>query len=119
MKKIKEISVFIMAIIVLTIVVRFAASIYLAAVSPLFWVVPAFFLFFYVAAILFWGDTDKLANKFMLLKGVKIFVTLALMFALAFIFRQHAKELIIYFLVYYMFMLIVESVFLIYKKNRR
>ena len=55
----------------------------------------------------------------MLLKGVKIFVTLALMFALAFIFRQHAKELIIYFLVYYMFMLIVESVFLIYKKNRR
>lgn len=119
MNKIKYISVFTTAMIVLTVVVRFVASMFLTTVSPLFWVVPAYFLFFYILVIAFLKNTDKLANVFMLLKGVKIFVTLVFMFALVFVFRQHATELIIYFLVYYMLLLVAESAFLLYKKNRR
>ena len=119
MNKIKYISVITAAMILLTIVVRFVASMFLTTVSPLFWVVPTYFLFFYILVIVFLKNTDKLANVFMLLKGVKVFVTLALMFVLAFIFRQHAKELAIYFLVYYILLLVAESAFLLYKKDRR
>lgn len=119
MNKIKYISVITAAMILLTIVVRFVASMFLTTVSPLFWVVPAYFLLFYILVIAFLKNTDKLANTFMLLKGVKIFVTLVLLFALVFVFRQHAAELLIYFLVYYMLLLVAESAFLLYKKNRR
>ena len=119
MDRIRNISVLAAAMIVLTIVVRSVASMFLPAVSPLFWVVPAYFMLFYVAVILLLRNMDRLADNFMLLKGVKVFVTLVLIFALAFFFRQHAKEIIIYFLVYYMLLLVAESVFLLYKKKRR
>ena len=111
MDRIRNISVLATAMIVLTIVVRSVASMFLPAVSPLFWVVPAYFMLFYVAVILLLGNMDRLAENFMLFKGGKGFVTL--------VFRQHAKELIIYFLVYYMILLVAESVFLLYKKKRR
>ena len=117
MNKIKNISVFSFAMIVITVVVELVASLFLGSVSPVFWVAPLYFWVFYVVSLMLLNGTDKLANLFMLFKGVKMVVTLMLMFVLAFVFRSHTVELIIYFLVYYMLMLVVESSFLLYIKK--
>lgn len=118
MNKIKNISVFSFAMIVITVVVELVASLFVTSVSPVFWVAPLYFWVFYVVSLMLLNGTDKLANLFMLFKGVKMVVTLMLMFALAFVLRSHTVELIIYFLVYYMLMLVVESSFLLYIKKR-
>ena len=118
MNKIKKISVFSFAMIVITVVVELVASLFMTSVSSVFWVAPLYFWVFYVVSLMLLKGTDKLANLFMLFKGVKMVVTLMLMFVLAFVFRSHTVELIIYFLVYYMLMLVVESSFLLYIKKR-
>ena len=118
MNKIKNISVFSFAMIVITVVVELVASLFLGSVSPVFWVAPLYFWVFYVVALMLLSGTEKLANAFMLFKGVKMLVTLMLMFALAFVFRSHTVELIIYFLVYYMLLLVVESSFLLYIRRK-
>ena len=119
MNKIKNISVFSFAMIVITVVVELVASLFMTSVSSVFWVAPLYFWVFYVVSLMLLNGTDKLANLFLLFKGVKMVVTLMLMFVLAFVFRSHTVELIIYFLVYYMLMLVVESSFLLYIKKTK
>ena len=118
MNKIKNISVFSFAMIVITVVVELVASLFMTSVSSVFWVAPLYFWVFYVVALMLLSGIEKLANAFMLFKGVKMLVTLMIMFALAFVFRSHTVELIIYFLVYYMLLLVVESSFLLYIRRK-
>lgn len=118
MNKIKYISIVAIVMTALTVVVEFCAPMFLTKDFSLFWIAPLYFGLFYIGAILLFGNRGKSVNHFMLFKGVKIFVTMALMFVLAFVFRQYTIELTIYFLVYYMLLLVAESLFLLYIKKR-
>jgi hypothetical protein len=118
MNKIKYISVFTVAMIVLTVLVGFVASLFNADISSRFWIVPLYFWIFYSVAILLFNGKANQANCFMLFKGTKMLATLVVIFASAFVMRSHTVELILYFLVYYIVLLVVESSFLLYIKKR-
>lgn len=119
MNKIKYISIFTLVMIVFTFIVEFVALKFFTGTSSLFWVAPFYFWMFYTVALLLFRNGRRLLNGFMLFKGMKMFLTMLFMVVLAFIFRSHTTELIIYFLVYYMFLLIAESLFLLYIKKKR
>ena len=71
MNKIKNISLFSFAMIVITVVVELVASLFMTSVSSVFWVAPLYFWVFYVVSLMLLNGTDKLANLFLLFKGVK------------------------------------------------
>lgn len=118
MNKIKYISVFTVAMIGLTVLVGFVASLFNADISSRFWIVPLYFWILYSVAILLFNGKANQANSFMLFKGTKMLATLVVIFASAFVMRSHTVELILYFLVYYIVLLVAESSFLLYMKKR-
>ena len=117
MNKIKYISVFTVAMIGLTVLVGFVASLFNADISSRFWIVPLYFWILYSVAILLFNGKANQANSFMLFKGTKMLATMVVLFALAFTMRSHTVELL-YFLVYYIILLVAESAFLLYMKKR-
>lgn len=120
MNKIKYISVLSAAMLLLVAIVEFVVSLFVeGGMSQLYWVAPLFFWVFYVAAILLSNKTTNMSQFFLAFKGVKMFATMVLAFALAFIIRSEAKGLIIYFLIYYMILLVAESVVLLAVRKKR
>ena len=107
-----------MAMIVLTVIVELVVSIFLTGVSSRFWIAPLYFWIFYSVALSLFNAKANLANSFMLFKGTKMLTTMAVLFALAFTMRSHTVELILYFLVYYIVLLVAESAFLLYMKKK-
>lgn len=107
-----------MAMIVLTVVVELIASVFLTGTLSKFWIAPLYFWVFYSVAILLFNGKANQANSFMLFKGTKMLATMVVLFALAFTMRSHTVELILYFLVYYIILLVAESAFLLYMKKR-
>ena len=84
--------------------------------------VPLYFGLFYSLAVVFVGQPANqalLAKRFMLLKGVKILLSLFLLLAVVFVAHAQAKVVVISFLFYYIVMLLPESIYLMHlKKNR-
>lgn len=118
MNKIKNISILTAAIVVIAVIVRCAASLFLESVSPLLWVAPVYFWLLYASAIMLFKESGKLLNGFLLFKGVKMLVTMVLIFALAFVYRPHVLEIVLSFLVYYMLLLVAESSMLLFIRKR-
>lgn len=118
MDKIKYISVFTIAMIVLTVVVELIASLFLTGISSRFWIAPLYFWVFYSVVLSLFNIKSNLANSFMFFKGTKMLTTMVVLFALAFTMRSHTVELILYFLVYYIILLVSESAFLLYMKKK-
>lgn len=118
MNRIKYISVFTVAMIGLTVIVGFVASLFNADISSRFLIVPLYFWVFYSVALSLFNIKSNLANSFMFFKGTKMLTTMVVLFALAFTMRSHTVELILYFLVYYIVLLVAESSFLLYMKKR-
>ena len=120
MNKIKCISVLSAAMLLLVAIVEFAVSRFVeGGMSRLYWVAPLFFWVFYLVAILLSNKKTNTSQFFLAFKGAKMFVTMVLAFALAFIIRSEAKGLIIYFLIYYMILLVAESVVLLAVRKKR
>lgn len=119
MNSLKNIFALSAVILFFTIVVELVASIFLPSMSQVFWVAPLYFWVLYAVAALIFKNVGNMLHHFLLFKGVKMFITMVVIFVLAFLLRSHTKELIIYFLIYYMLFLVVESVFVLYiRKNK-
>lgn len=119
MNKIKYISVFSIAMLLLVAAVEFVVSLFWeGGISQLFWVAPLYFWMFYVVTISIFKKSGNPMHYFMAFKGVKMFTTMVVAFALAFVMRSSAKELMIYFLLYYMVLLVAECGVLLYMRKK-
>ena len=76
--------------------------------------VPVYFWLLYATVVLLLKkglDGDTVAKYFMFFKGVKMLLTMIVMLVAALIFRDSAKEIIVTFFVYYVALLLPESIF--------
>ena len=119
MNKIRNISIFSVAMVLLALLVENIASFFFTDPLSITWVIPVYFWIIYAVALALFDNDGKSANTFLLFKGFKMLLTMMLMFALAFVFRSHIVQLITYFLVYFLILLVAESSFLLYIKKRR
>ena len=89
---------------------------------PLYWVVPGFFLLFYAVALSFVLKPSLPAKKFleafMLFKTIKLISSLAVMLLLAFFCREQAANLLVTFLIYYLIMMLPETLYGTYIRKR-
>lgn len=92
-----------------------AAYLYPEHDSAIRYTVPIFFWLLYSAVIILFKkgiDGENVVKYMMCFKGGKMLLTLSSMFVLAFLFRDSAKEIVITFLVYYILLLLPETMFL-------
>lgn len=92
-----------------------AAYLYPEHDSVIRYAVPLFFWLLYSAVIIVFKkgiDSENAVKYMMYFKGGKMFLTLSSMFVLAFLFRDSAKEIVITFFVYYILLLLPETMFL-------
>ncbi len=76
--------------------------------------VPLYFWLLYATVVLLLKkglDSDTVAKYFMFFKGAKMLLTMIVMLVAAFIFRDSAKEIIVTFFVYYVALLLPESIY--------
>ena len=89
---------------------------------PLYWVVPGFFLLFYAVALSYVLKPSLPAKKFleafMLFKTIKLRSSLAVMLLLAFFCREQAANLLVTFLIYYLIMMLPETLYGTYIRKR-
>lgn len=89
---------------------------------PLYWVVPGFFLLFYAVALSYVLKPSLPAKKFleafMLFKTIKLISSLAVMLLLAFFCREQAANLLVTFLIYYLIMMLPETLYGTYIRKR-
>lgn len=86
------------------------------------YIIPLFYLAFYSVAIMVmpFPFSGKSAPKYiMAFKAAKIFLSLMLLAMLAFVLRSQAMAVIINFLIFSMAMLMIETIAMLYMKNRR
>lgn len=84
--------------------------------------VPVYFLLFYSSAILLVDssvDSSRFAKILLCFKAVKIFFSLMAVTIMAFIFRESAMALLVNFLVYFLIMLVAESLYLVGLKKKK
>lgn len=88
----------------------------------LYWIVPGFFLLFYAVALSFvlkpTLPAKKFLEAFMLFKTIKLMASLAVMLMLAFLCRGQAANLLVTFLVYYLIMMLPETLYGTYIRKR-
>lgn len=86
------------------------------------WVVSSLYLIIYYALFAFMLTprlNEKLFFKrFMLFRVLKILLLIAAMIVVVMVFKHRAKELLIAFLLFYMTMLVPETIYTIYLKKR-
>lgn len=86
-------------------------------------ILPLFFAIMYSVALPCFGKNVKpreMVRSFMILKGVRIIVSLALAMLLAYTLRSHAREIAVAFMFYYSCTLLIESLYFMYiKRNFR
>ena len=76
--------------------------------------VPVYFWLLYATVVLLLRkglESDTVTKYFMFFKGAKMLLTMIVMLVAAFIFRDSAKEIIVTFFVYYVALLLPESIF--------
>ena len=121
MNKLKQISIFTAVILALAVVEELLVSKFFPAYfmgAQLY--VPLYFWLFYtivIAAVNSSATNAAFAKFFMAVKGIKIILSLIVLFALSFIFRAQAAGIIMTFLVYYSLETLIESVYLLYTKR--
>lgn len=122
MKKTKEIMLLLALLLVLALLLEWVLPMVFPQHS--LWghiPVPLCFGLFYSLAVVFVGQPASqalLAKRFMLLKSVKILLSLFLLLAVVFVVHAQAKVVVITFLFYYIVMLLPESLYLMHlKKN--
>ena len=121
MNKLKLISIFTAVILALAVVEELLVSKFFPAYfmgAQLY--VPAYFWLFYtivITAVNNSATNAAFAKFFMAVKGIKIILSLIVLFALSFIFRAQAAGIIMTFLVYYSLATLIESVYLLYTKR--
>ena len=117
MNRVKYISLMTVAIAVIAIVMEFVMkSFFPSATSKWYLLIPAFYWLFYsVSAIFLFGkDTlAQLARIMMIVKGVKMILSLFLLLLLSFILRGEGLAVLANFLIYSTLLLFPESLGLI------
>lgn len=86
------------------------------------YIIPLFYWGLYSVAIILvkFPFSGKSAPKYiMAFKAAKIFLSLMLLAMLAFVFRSQAMAVIINFLIFSMATLMIETIAMLYMKNRR
>lgn len=113
--RITILSVFTAYICLLILLSRLLAGIFLPQYEPLVgYAVAAYFWLLYAAVIMALGNApgvDTVAKYLMFFKGAKMLLTMVAMLVSAFILRDNAKEIIITFFVYYIALLLPESIY--------
>lgn len=123
MGKIKNISqkLFLMVLIVAGALVLVHYLVFPQYITPAMWIVPAYYVLLYFVAFTFVLVSDLsmrlLLQRLMVFKTVKLLVTMAAMLLSVYIFSDEAKSLLIAFLVYYLLMMIPETLYTIYMKK--
>lgn len=123
MGKIKNISqkLFLLVLIVAGALVLVHYLVFPQYVTPAMWIVPAYYVLLYFVAFTFVLVSDLsmrlLLQRLMVFKTVKLLVTMAAMLLSVYIFSDEAKSLLIAFLVYYLLMMIPETLYTIYMKK--
>ncbi len=88
---------------------------------PLYWAVAALFFVLYGVAYIVLSPqavtTKKFYERFLVFKTLKLIMSLAAMLILVFIFREQAHNLLITFLIYYLVMMIPETLYSVYVKK--
>lgn len=123
MGKIKNISqkLFLLVLIVAGALVLVHYLVFSQYITPAMWIVPAYYVLLYFVAFTFVLVSDLsmrlLLQRLMVFKTVKLLVTMAAMLLSVYIFSDEAKSLLIAFLVYYLLMMIPETLYTIYMKK--
>lgn len=123
MGKIKNISqkLFLLVLIVAGALVLVHYLVFPQYITPVMWIVPAYYVLLYFVAFTFVLVSDLsmrlLLQRLMVFKTVKLLVTMAAMLLSVYIFSDEAKSLLIAFLVYYLLMMIPETLYTIYMKK--
>lgn len=123
MGKIKNISqkLFLLVLIVADALVLVHYLVFPQYITPAMWIVPAYYVLLYFVAFTFVLVSDLsmrlLLQRLMVFKTVKLLVTMAAMLLSVYIFSDEAKSLLIAFLVYYLLMMIPETLYTIYMKK--
>lgn len=123
MGKIKNISqkLFLLVLIVAGALVLVHYLVFPQYVTPAMWIVPAYYVLLYFVAFTFVLVSDLsmrlLLQRLMVFKTVKLLVTMAAMLLSVYLFSDEAKSLLIAFLVYYLLMMIPETLYTIYMKK--
>lgn len=123
MGKIKNISqkLFLLVLIVAGALVLMHYLVFPQYITPAMWIVPAYYVLLYFVAFTFVLVSDLsmrlLLQRLMVFKTVKLLVTMAAMLLSVYIFSDEAKSLLIAFLVYYLLMMIPETLYTIYMKK--
>ena len=116
MNKITIISIFTASIALIVLADRLlGVYLYPGYTSMVRCIVPVFFWCLYTLPVLIVRnsvDSGAVARYLMFFKGAKMLGTLVAMFVLAFIFRDCAMGIILNFFVYYMLLLLPESILL-------
>ncbi|MBR6648670.1 MAG: hypothetical protein IKL29_04755 [Bacteroidaceae bacterium] len=123
MGKIKNISqkLFLLVLIVAGALVLVHYLVFPQYITSAMWIVPAYYVLLYFVAFTFVLVSDLsmrlLLQRLMVFKTVKLLVTMAAMLLSVYIFSDEAKSLLIAFLVYYLLMMIPETLYTIYMKK--
>lgn len=114
-KRITILSVFTAYICLLMLLFQLSTGIFLPLYETVVgYAVAAYFWLLYAAVILALRDAlgvDTVAKYLIFFKGAKMLLTMVAMLVSAFILRDNAKEIIITFFVYYIALLLPESIY--------
>lgn len=108
---------YIVATIVFLLLLAIAGKLLLAYMLPqynfsLYWVVPLFFICLYGVTFAFvLKPTGKFLQSFMAFKTIKLIASLFAMLVSAFVFRSQAANLLVTFLIYYLIMMVPETLY--------
>ena len=88
-----------------------------------YWIVPSFFAgFYFVAFASLFGksvDARKFITGYLAFKGVKLLTVLFTMLVTAFLFRDEAEVLLVAFPVFYLLMMVPETMYVMYIKKQK
>lgn len=87
-----------------------------------YWSVPALFWLFYVVSLFIFHAVekdDRMQTAFYIFKAAKMFFLIILAIVYILLFKVDAKSFFITYLLYFMFTLIIESIYIASLKNRK
>lgn len=83
--------------------------------------VPVFFLVLYAVPVVFMTqpvDAKLFIKQFMIFKSLKLVLSLGALLAMAFIFKEQAKGVLVNFLIYTLVMLVIENMYVLKLKKQ-
>ncbi|MBO5865157.1 MAG: hypothetical protein J6Q73_03805 [Bacteroidaceae bacterium] len=83
--------------------------------------VPVFFFVLYAVPVVFMTqpvDAKLFIKQFMIFKSLKLALSLGALLAMAFIFKEQAKGVLVNFLIYALVMLVIENMYVLKLKKQ-